>query len=176
LGYYKQTDKTDEAWAGGWFHTGDRGYKEDDGYFYFVDRMKDCIRRRGENISSFEIEKIVNSHPKVLESAAVAIPSELGEDEVKIFVILRPQEGLHPKELIAFCEERMAHFMVPRYVEFLKEFPKTPTGRTQKFELRKRGIGNAWDREKAGDELKRISWETQDIMFTAKAAEPQKKT
>lgn len=156
LGYYKQPDKTSEAWDGGWFHTGDRGYKGEDGYFYFVDRIKDCIRRRGENISSFEIEKVVNTHHKVLESAAVAVPSEVGEDDVKIYVILRPNEDLDPEELIAFCEERMAYFMVPRYVEFVKEFPKTATERTQKFELRKRGVGNAWDREKAGYNLKRV--------------------
>jgi crotonobetaine/carnitine-CoA ligase len=156
LSYYKQKDKTDEAWDGGWFHTGDRGYTDEDGYFYFVDRIKDCIRRRGENISSFEVEKIINSHPKILESAAVAVPSELGEDDVKIYVILRENEMLEPEELIAYCEERMAYFMIPRYVEFLREFPKTPTERTQKFQLRKRGIGNAWDREKAGFELKRV--------------------
>jgi crotonobetaine/carnitine-CoA ligase len=156
LGYYKQPDKTDEAWDGGWFHTGDRGYEDENGYFHFMDRVKDCIRRRGENISSFDIEKIVNSHPKVLESAAVAVPSELGEDEVKIFVILQPDETLKPEELLEFCEERMAYFMVPRYVEYIKEFPKTPTERTQKFELRKIGVGNAWDREKAGYKLKRV--------------------
>lgn len=155
LGYYKQRDKTEEAWDGGWFHTGDQGYRDKDNYFYFVDRIKDCIRRRGENISSFEIEKIVNSHPKVLESGAVAVPSELGEDDVKIYVVLTPNETLKPEELLGFCEERMAYFMVPRYVEFLKEFPKTVTERTQKFELRKRGIGNAWDREKAGYKQKR---------------------
>ncbi|MBW1787155.1 MAG: ATP-dependent acyl-CoA ligase [Deltaproteobacteria bacterium] len=156
LGYYKQQDKTDEAWDGGWFHTGDRGYEDEDGYFYFLDRVKDCIRRRGENISSFDIEKIVNSHPGVLESAAVAVPSELGEDEVKIYVILQPDEKLEPEELLVFCEERMAYFMVPRYVEFIKAFPKTATERTQKFELRKLGIGDAWDREKAGYKLKRV--------------------
>lgn len=156
LGYYKQPDKTEEAWIGGWFHTGDRGYKDEDGYFYFVDRMKDCIRRCGENISSFEIEKIVNSYPKVLESAAVAVPSEFGEDDVKIFVIPRPNEQIDPEELIAFCEERMAYFMIPRYVEFLREFPRTPTERIQKFELRKMGTGNAWDRGKAGYKLKRV--------------------
>jgi len=155
-GYYKQPDKTDEAWEGGWFHTGDRGYDDEDGYFFFMDRIKDCIRRRGENISSFEIEKIVNSHANVLESAAVAVPSELGEDEVKIYVILKPSEQLDPEELIAFCEERMAYFMVPRYIEFITAFPKTATERTQKFELRKIGIGDAWDREKAGYKLKRV--------------------
>lgn len=157
LGYYKQPDKTEEAWVGGWFHTGDEGYKDEEGYFYFVDRIKDCIRRRGENISSFDIEKIVNAHPSVLESAAVAVPSELGEDDVKIYVILKPNEELKPEELIAFCEDQMAYFMVPRYVEFMKEFPKTPTDRAQKFELRKRGIGHAWDREKAKYKLKRES-------------------
>lgn len=156
LGYYKQADKTKEAWEGGWFHTGDRGYRDGEGYFYFLDRIKDCIRRRGENISSFEIEKIVNSHPGVLESAAVAVPSELGEDEVKIFVVPRPGEKIAPEELIAFCEERMAYFMVPRFVEFIDAFPKTATERTQKFELRKMGVGRAWDREKAGYKLKRV--------------------
>ncbi|MCP4577718.1 MAG: ATP-dependent acyl-CoA ligase, partial [Deltaproteobacteria bacterium] len=155
-GYYKQPDKTDEAWEGGWFHSGDRGYEDENGYFFFMDRIKDCIRRRGENISSFEIEKIVNSHPNVLESAAVAVPSELGEDEVKIYVILKQSEQMAPEELIAFCEERMAYFMVPRYIEFITAFPKTATERTQKFELRKIGIGNAWDREQAGYKLKRV--------------------
>jgi crotonobetaine/carnitine-CoA ligase len=155
LGYYKQPDKTKEAWEGGWFHTGDRGYQDENGYFYFIDRIKECIRRRGENISAFEIEKVVNSHPKVLESAAVPVPSELGEDEVMLYLILRPHKELSPEELIAYCEERMAYFMVPRYVEFVKELPKTPTEKIQKFELRKRGTRNAWDREKAGYKLKR---------------------
>ncbi|MBU2549986.1 MAG: ATP-dependent acyl-CoA ligase [Proteobacteria bacterium] len=156
LGYYKQPDKTEEAWVGGWFHTGDRGCTDEDGYFYFVDRIKDCIRRRGENISSFEVEKVVNSHPQVLESAAVAVPAELGEDEVKIFVVPRPGQRIDPAELLAFCEERMAYFMVPRYVEFIEAFPKTATERIQKFELRKQGVGSAWDREKAGYQLKRV--------------------
>lgn len=156
LGYYKQPDKTQEAWEEGCFHTGDRGYQDQDNYFYFVDRVKDCIRRRGENISSFEIEKVVNSHPKVLESAAVAVPSDLGEDEVKIYVVLRTAESLDPTELLSFCEERMAYFMVPRYVEFIHQLPKTPTERIQKFELRKLGVGKAWDRDKAGYKLKRV--------------------
>ena len=155
-GYYKQPDKTQEAWAGGWFHTGDRGYQDKDGYFYFVDRMKDCIRRRGENISSFQVEKVINSHPKILECAAVAVPAELGEDDVKVFVVLRPGETLDPAELIRFCEERMAYFMVPRYLEVIDGLPKTPTERVQKFELRKKGVGEAWDREKAGYRLKRV--------------------
>jgi crotonobetaine/carnitine-CoA ligase len=148
LGYYKQPDKTTEARDKGWFHTGDRGYQDEDGYFYFIDRIKDCIRRHGENISSYEIERVINSHPKVLKSAAVAVPAELGEDEVKIYVLTKPGEEIDPVDLIAFCKDRMAYFMVPRYVEFLNKFPETPTKRTQKYELRKMGIGNAWDREK----------------------------
>ena len=155
LGYYNQQDKTKEAWRSGWFHTGDRGYMDPDEYFYFVDRIKDCIRRRGENISSFDIEKIINSHPAVLESAAIAVPSELGEDEIKVFVALGEKQGLSPEDLLAFCEERMAYFMVPRYVQFIDVLPKTDTQRVKKYELRKLGIGDAWDREEAGYKLKR---------------------
>lgn len=155
-GYYKQKDKTAEAWRNGWFHTGDRGYMDSEGYFFFVDRIKDCIRRRGENISSFDIEKIINSHPSVLETAAIAVPSELGEDEVKVFVVLREGEKMPFEDLISYCEERMAYFMVPRYVEYLENLPKTATQRVRKFELRNLGIGNAWDREKAGYKLKRL--------------------
>jgi len=107
-------------------------------------------------MSPFEIEKVVNSHPKVLESAAVAVPSELGEDEVKIFVVLRPDEEVEPEALFAICEERMAYFMVPRYVEFVDALPKTATERVQKLSLREQGIGNAWDRGKAGYTLIRV--------------------
>ncbi len=156
LGYYNQQDKTKEAWQSGWFHTGDRGYMDGDEYFYFVDRIKDCIRRRGENISSFDIEKIINSHPAVLESAAIAVPSDLGEDEVKVFVALRDSQDLPPEDLLAFCEERMAYFMVPRYVQYLDALPKTDTQRIKKYELRKLGIGDAWDRDDAGYKLKRL--------------------
>ncbi|MDQ0337912.1 crotonobetaine/carnitine-CoA ligase [Caldalkalibacillus uzonensis] len=154
-GYYKNPEATCEAMAGGWFHSGDRGYQDEEGYFYFVDRIKQCIRRRGENISSWEIEKVVNTHPKVLESAAVGVPSELGEEDVKIFVIVREGEQLSPEELLDWCQERMAYFMVPRYVEFTNAFPKTATERIQKFKLKEMGIGNAWDREKAGYVVKR---------------------
>lgn len=154
--YYKEKDKTKEVWRSGWFHTGDRGYMDPQGYFYFVDRSKDCIRRRGENISSFDIEKIINSHPAVLEAAAVAVPSDLGEDDVKVFVVLGDGQALPEEELLAYCEERMAYFMVPRYVHYTDALPKTPTQRVQKFKLRELGVGEAWDREKAGYKLKRL--------------------
>jgi crotonobetaine/carnitine-CoA ligase len=149
-GYYKNTDKTEEAMRGGWFHTGDRAYSDEDGYFYFLDRMKQSIRRRGENISSWEIEKVVNNHPNVLESAAVGVPSELGEEDVKLYVIAQSGESITPKEILDWCQERMAYFMVPRYVQFVETFPKTATERVQKFKLKQEGVANAWDREKAG--------------------------
>jgi crotonobetaine/carnitine-CoA ligase len=156
LGYSKQPDKTKEAWEGGWFHTGDRGYRDENGYFYFIDRMREGIRRREENISAQEIEKVANSHPKVLESAAIPVPSDLGEDDVMLFAVLRSSKQLAPEELIAFCEERMAYFMVPRYVQYVEGLPKTATQKIQKYELKKRGIGDAWDREKAGYKLTRF--------------------
>ncbi len=154
--YYKMPDKTLESFRNLWFHTGDYAKKDEDGYFYFVDRKKDAIRRRGENISSFEVEKVINTHPKVLESAVFAVPSELGEDEVKANVVLKPGENLPPEDLIRYCNERMAYFAVPRYLEFVQELPKTPTNRIEKYRLREAGITeNTWDREKAGVKITR---------------------
>ena len=156
LGYYNMPDKTAEAFRNLWFHTGDLAKKDEDGYYYFVDRKKDALRRRGENISSFEVERVVNSHPNVLESAAVAVPSEVGEDEVKICVVLRPDFTITPEELIRYCNERMPYFAVPRYVEFIENLPKTPTDRVEKYKLKQAGItANTWDREKAGVQVRR---------------------
>jgi crotonobetaine/carnitine-CoA ligase len=151
-GYYKMPEETLRVFRNLWYHTGDYGMKDENGYFYFVDRKKDSIRRRGENISSFEVEEVVNSHPAVLESAAIAIKDrEMTEDEVKICVILKEAQTLGPADLINYCKERMAYFMVPRYVEFMKEFPKTPNQKTEKYKLRERGLTpETWDREKAG--------------------------
>jgi crotonobetaine/carnitine-CoA ligase len=145
LGYYKNEEATDKAMSGGWFHSGDRGRHDPDGYFVFIDRLKDSIRRRGENISSYEIERIVNSHPLVAESAAVGVPSELGEEEVMI-VVVPAGDGLDCAELVEFCAERMAEFMVPRYIRVGAELPKTATQRVQKFKLREQGVEDAWDR------------------------------
>jgi carnitine-CoA ligase len=149
-GYYKMPEKTKEVMKDGWFYTGDRGYADKDGYLYFCDRIKQCIRRRGENISSWEIEKVVNQHPKVIESAAVGVPSELGEEDVKLYVILRSAQSMKPEEVLDWCQPRMAYFMVPRYIQFVDVFPKTATERIQKFKLKAEGIGLAWDREKTG--------------------------
>jgi crotonobetaine/carnitine-CoA ligase len=156
LEYYNDPERTIEAWRDLWFHTGDYGYYDAEGYYYFVDRKKDYLRRRGENISSHEVEGVVNSHPAVLESAAIAAKSDLGEDEVMICLTLREGQALKPEELIHYCEPRMAYFMVPRYVRIMKEMPKTPTQRVEKYKLREEGITlDTWDREKAGYKLKR---------------------
>jgi crotonobetaine/carnitine-CoA ligase len=156
LEYYKMPDKTAEACRDLWFHTGDYLYYDEDGYFYFVDRKKDAIRRRGENISSYEVEKVINSHPAVMESAAVAVKSELGEDEVMVCLSLRAGKEVTPVELIGYCEEQMAYFMIPRYLRFMEELPKTPTQRIRKVQLREEGVTpDTWDREKAGYKLKR---------------------
>lgn len=154
--YYNMPEKTLEAFRNLWFHTGDLARKDEDGYFYFVDRKKDALRRRGENISSFEVERAINNHPKVLESAAVAVQSELAEDEVKICVVLKPGETLTPEELIRYANDRMPYFAVPRYVEFMESLPKTPTERVQKYLLKQAGVTpNTWDREKAGVQVHR---------------------
>ena len=149
LGYWNLPDKTAAAWRNGWFHTGD-GFKEDeDGNFYFVDRLKDAIRRRGENISSFEVEAGINAHPAVQECAVIGVPSELGEDDVKAVIVLTPDAELTPAELIEFLEPRMPRFMIPRYVEFVAALPKTDaTFRTQKVKLRDDALNDrTWDRE-----------------------------
>ena len=154
-GYYGMPEATVETWRNLWFHTGDRGRIDEDGYFYFVDRKKDVIRRRGENISSYEIERVINTHPKVAEAALVGVPSELSEEEVMAVVILREGE-LDPEELLDFCQPRMAHFALPRYIRFVKEFPRTPSQRIEKYKLRSEGITpDSWDREKIGYKIHR---------------------
>jgi crotonobetaine/carnitine-CoA ligase len=150
VGYFRNPELTAKAWRNGWFHTGDALRRDDEGNFYFVDRFKDCIRRRGENISSFEVEAYVTEHPSILEAAAVGVPSENGEEEVMIYVTLVPSEEIEPPELGAYLATAMPKFMVPRYIEIVEELPKTPaTGRIMKSELRQKPLGpKVWDREK----------------------------
>ncbi|MCL5734990.1 MAG: AMP-binding protein [Actinobacteria bacterium] len=154
-GYYDMPEETARTMRGGWFHSGDIGRSDADGYLYFVDRLKQYIRRRGENISSWEVEAVVNSHPLVLESAAVGVPSELGEEEVMICVVLKDGAVLEPLELVQWCEGRVAYFMVPRYVQYRDELPKTPTERVEKYKLKEGGTAGAWDREAAGYKVSR---------------------
>ncbi|MCZ6874943.1 MAG: AMP-binding protein [bacterium] len=154
--YYKNPEATAEKTKGGWIRSGDLTYQDEDGYFFFVDRKSDFMRRRGENISSFEVEKIINRHPSVLESAAYAVPSELGEDDVMVALVLQPDAQLDPEDIMQHCETQMAYFMIPRYLRIVNEFPKTGTERTMKYQLKSDGVTpDTWDREAAGYELKR---------------------
>jgi carnitine-CoA ligase len=145
-GYLHQPQLTSEAIVDGWMHTGDAFRLDNDGRLYFIDRMKDTLRRRGENISSSEVEAVFNSHPAVRESAIVGVPWDVGEDEIKATIVLQPGLILSAAELIEFATPRLPAFMVPRYVEFLDELPKTPTQKVIKQNLRARGIDTAWDR------------------------------
>lgn len=155
-GYAGNPEATAAAWRNGWFHTGDGFRKDADGNFYFVDRLKDAIRRRGENISSFEVESEVLSHPAVREAAAVAVKSEIAEDEVMAIVALKEGAEFDPAELIEFLRPRMAHFMIPRYVRVVDGLPRTPTAKIEKVKLREAGItDDTWDRDKAGITIKR---------------------
>jgi crotonobetaine/carnitine-CoA ligase len=153
-GYYGAPEATADAFRNLWYHTGDRGYRDDDGYYFFLDRMKDAIRRRGENISAFDIECEVNLHPGVVECAATGVPSELEDEDVKLTVVLRPGTTLDPDELVAYCEDRLPRFMVPRYVEFVDALPRTPTDKVAKYRLKERGehglTATTWDRDAAG--------------------------
>lgn len=135
-GYFRDPEETNRVIKNGWLHTGDTAYRDKDGYFYFVDRIKDVIRRRGENFSSLEIEEVLNSHPKILESAIIGVPSELTDEDVKAFVVLKPAEVVSPEEIFRWCEERLARFKVPRFLELCKSLPKTPTHRVEKYKLR----------------------------------------
>jgi crotonobetaine/carnitine-CoA ligase len=134
-----------------WFHTGDLATKDEDGWFFFVDRKKDCIRRRGENISAWSIERIINQHEKVLESAAYGIKStEYAEDEIMVAVVLKQGERLEANELLDFCKGKMADFMIPRFIEFVDKLPKSEVHRIMKRFLKDRGVTeNTYDREKA---------------------------
>ncbi len=156
VGYWRHPEWTEKAWKNLWLHSGDAMSRDENGYFYFADRVKDSIRRRGENISSMEVETEVNSHPAVLESAVFPVPSEHTEDEVMATIVLKEGHELDPVELVRFLEPRMAYFMVPRYVDVVAALPKTPTGKIQKYELRDTGVTpSTWDREAAGIKLKR---------------------
>ncbi|MGM0583928.1 MAG: AMP-binding protein [Pseudomonadota bacterium] len=156
LGYYRNPEATAAVLRNGWFHTGDAFRRDADGTYYYLDRLKDVIRRRGENISSVELEAEIAAHPQVREAAAVAVPSEFSEDEV--MAVVAPAEGaqLDPAELIRFLARRVARYMVPRYVRVMPELPKTASGKLQKQVLRAEGITpEVWDREAAGLDLRK---------------------
>jgi len=146
-GYFGMPEKTVDAWRNLWFHTGDRVVRDADGAFRFVDRIKDAIRRRGENISSFEVEQVLQSHAAVASVAVYPVRSELAEDEVMAALVLHADQRIEPAELARFCESRLPYFAIPRYIELLHELPRTENGKVQKYKLRERGVTAAtWER------------------------------
>jgi len=152
-GYHGMPEATIASRRNLWFHTGDLVRRDAEGWFYFVGRRAESIRRRGENISSFEVEEVVKLHPAVADAAAYGVPSELTEDDVMVAVVLRPAAVVHPSELTDFCAQRMARHMVPRYVDFVDDLPRTPTAKVVKEALRSRGVTpTTWDRESAAHE------------------------
>lgn len=155
-GYWANAEATVRAWEDLWFHTGDRGHIGHDGNLVFVDRIKDTIRRRGENISSFEVERAVQQHPDVLEAAAYAVPSDIGEEEVALAVVLRGGVSLDAEALFRFCIDELPRFAVPRYIGVTDALPKTPSQRVQKYKLREAGVTPSLvDRQALGIEVPR---------------------
>jgi len=151
LEYYKKPVQTVEAWRNLWFHTGDYVWRDEDGYYYFVERKKDVIRRRGENIAPYDVEQVLNQHPAVFETVVVGVPSPLGEEDVKAFVQLRPGAQVEARELFEFAAERLPFFMVPQFLEFIPEIPKTANQKAQRYLLRSRPPGpGSVDRDSLG--------------------------
>ena len=158
LGYYHMPEATLRECRNLWFHSGDRGYMDGDGYLFFVDRTKETIRRRGENISAYEVEMLVAKHPGVLEVAAIPLASELSEDDVMIYVVKGPGAELTEQELIRFCNQTMAYFMVPRFIRFADALPKTASEKIEKYKLKTMAQAERerlWDREKEGVNISR---------------------
>jgi carnitine-CoA ligase len=135
-GYYREPELTRNAFRDGWFLTGDLGRKDADGYFWFVARKKDIIRRRGENISGAELDRVIGDHPDVMEAAAIPVPSELGEDEILTAIVRKPGATVEAADIANWCRERLAPIKVPRFVVFVDSLPHTPTHRVAKFKMR----------------------------------------
>lgn len=163
LGYFGMPEATVEAWQNLWFHSGDIGYQDKDGYVYFLDRLKERIRRRAENIASYEIEAAVLSHPLVEACAAVGVPSDFEfDDDIKIYVVLKAGADVTPESLLRYLVEKLPHYMVPRYIQYMDELPRTPTNKIQKTALQKQSAeGIVWDRQAAGISVRAISREQQ---------------
>jgi crotonobetaine/carnitine-CoA ligase len=156
-GYWNNDTATLKSIRNLWFHTGDHGYRDADGFFFFKARETDSIRRRGENVSAWEVERVLALHDSVLESAVYGVPSPLGGQEVMAAIVLKPGSTLAPEALLDFCTERMAHFAVPRYLRFVDSLPKSHAQRILKQELKAEGAeaGGVWDRESVGYKVRR---------------------
>lgn len=157
-GYMGMPDQTVATWRNLWFHSGDSVYRDEEGHFYFVDRMKDRIRRRAENISSYEIESAALAHPAIAEAAAVGVLSEFqDDDDIKLCVVTRQGMAFESGELLAHLAGHLPHFMLPRYIECLSELPRTSTNKVMKSELRASGVGEGvWDRKAAGIQIRNL--------------------
>ncbi len=146
--YHGMPEETLTSFRNLWFHTGDRAKMDEDGFFYFIDRMKDAIRRRGENISSFEVERTLATLEEIAEVAVVGVPSELSDEEVLAVIVFKLGQQLTPEEVLDHCQERLPHFAVPRFLRFVDALPKTPSQRVEKYRLREAGLADdTWDRE-----------------------------
>ena len=155
-GYNGMPEATAIAWRNGWFHTGDLFRRDADGNYFFLDRIKDTIRRRGENISSFEVEAAVRSHPDIDDVVAIGVASAIEEQEVLVVVTATAGRSVDPRSLIEHLVPRLAYFMIPRYVRVVNEIPKTETNKARKVVFRDQGITpDTWDRERAGIKLHR---------------------
>lgn len=156
LGYYNRPEKVVESWRDLWFHTGDLGHLDENGYLHFDGRMAHVIRRRGESIAAMEVEKIILAHPDVIRCGVVGVPNDLGDEDVKACVELQPDSTLSPLEIVKWCEERVAYFKVPRYVEIAAELPLSASkGDVERYKLKERSLEAAWDREAAGYKVAR---------------------
>lgn len=155
LGYYKQPEATLASRRNLWFHTGDRGWIDEDGYVWYTDRIKDAIRRRGENISAFEVEEVIRTHPCVGDVAVYPVRAETSEDEVAATITLRPgtDRDFNHASLLEHCRRNLAYFMVPRYVQIVDDMPRTLSEKIEKYKLRQQAesdLSALWDRDKAG--------------------------
>jgi len=158
--YHCMPERTVEAWRNLWFHTGDAGRRDVDGYYYFVDRINDRIRRKGENVTAYDIETALMELPEVLEVAVVAKPATEGEDEIKAYLVIAEHDSFDPVAVLQHCATRLPYFAVPRYLELIPELPKTANGKVLKRDLRAHDDAQTeWDREEAGYTVRRGSGE-----------------
>lgn len=153
-GYFRNEQATQDMRRGGWIHTGDLAYRDAQGHFFFTGRKKDSVRRRGENISAWEVERVINQHEAVQECALIGVPNDLGDEDLKLYVRLAAGQPWDPLALVRWCESRMPYYQIPRFIAVIDEFPRTPTQRIRKADL-SRATDDCWDREASGHVLRR---------------------
>jgi crotonobetaine/carnitine-CoA ligase len=152
-GYFRNPEATAALYDGEWLRTGDKAMTDAEGNIVFLGRIKDAVRRRGENVSAWEVERVMNEHPAIVESAIVGVKTDIGEEDIKAFVRVKPDHVFDPTEFITWCAGKMAYYQVPRYLATIDAFEVTPTRRIRKENL-SRSTGDCWDREAHGLMLK----------------------